>query len=79
MNGMTKKTVLLATMTLMFVSNVFAMDWKHLGSDGKGNHYFYKPKTYTMSKDKIAISWTKIEYNVDAAGLMQKKVMMPQG
>lgn len=74
MNGMTKKTVLLATMTIMFVSNAFAVDWKHLGSDGKGNHYFYKPKTYSKSNDKIASSWTKIEYNVDVEGLMQKKV-----
>ena len=74
MKGMTKKTVLLATMTLMFVSNAFAEDWTHLGSDGQGNHYFYKPKTYAMSKDKIASSWTKIEHNVDVAGMMQKKV-----
>jgi len=74
MNGMMWKTVLLVTMMLMFVSNVFAMDWIHLGSDGKGNHYFYKPKTYAVSKDKIASSWTKVEYNVDVAGLMQKKV-----
>lgn len=73
MNGMTK-TVLLATIMLMFVSNAFAVDWKHLGSDGKGNHYFYKPKTYSMSNKKIVSSWTKIEYNVDDAGLMQKKV-----
>jgi hypothetical protein len=74
MNGTMKKTVLLATVTLMFVSNAFAIDWKHLGSDGKGNHYFFKPKTYAMSKDKIASSWTKVEYKVDVAGLMQKKV-----
>ncbi len=74
MNGMMRKTVLLVTMMLMFVSNAFAMDWIHLGSDGKGNHYFYKPKTFSMSKDKIASSWTKIEYNVDVEGLKQQKV-----
>jgi hypothetical protein len=74
MKGMTKNTVLLATMTLMFVSNAFAVDWIHLGSDRKGNHYFYKPKTYAMSNKKIASSWTKIEFNVDVAGLMQQKV-----
>ncbi len=74
MNGMMKKTVLLVTMTLVFVSNAFAVDWKHLGSDGKSTHYFYKPKTYAMSKGKIASSWTKKEYNVDVSALTQKNV-----
>jgi hypothetical protein len=74
MKGIAKKTVLLASVTLVIVSNAFAADWRHLGSDGKGNHYFYKPKTYSMFNAKIASSWTKIEFNVDEAQLKLKKV-----
>lgn len=76
MTGMMKKAMLLGMLTLTLASPVFAADWKHLGSDGKGNHYFYKPKTYAISKDNIISSWTKVEHKVDEAGMAQKKTAL---
>jgi len=73
MNGMMEKITLLALM-LAFAIPAIASDWKYLGTDGKGNHYFYKPKTYSISGNKIASSWTKVEHKVDEAVMKQKKI-----
>lgn len=65
MKGRTRKTLLLLSLSFALVPGAFASEWQHLGTDAKSTHYFYKPKTFAVSKDKIASAWTKKEYNVD--------------
>ncbi len=68
-----KKTALLSVLILMTAaSTALAAPWKQLGTDGKHNYYFYKPKTLQVSKDNIISTWTKKEYGVNPAELAKK-------
>ena len=73
MKGRTR-TLLLLSLSFALVPGAFAAEWKHLGTDGKSTHYFYKPKTFTISKDRIASAWTKREYKVDLDVMARNKL-----
>ena len=80
---MIRKTVLFTALFVASVSPAMSeqwmpKSWKHLGSDGVSTHYFYNPKTFSVSKDNIVSVWSKKEYNVDAAAMAKDKLTPDQ-
>lgn len=70
-----KRTILAATLIVMSASPAMAaQQWKHLGSDGAKNHYYYNPRTFKASKKDIVGAWVRKEYNVDPDVMAREKL-----
>lgn len=67
-----KKTSIMAALLIISASPALAQQWKHLGTHGASTSYFFKPKTLSVSKDKVVATWTKKEFHVDAAAMTKE-------
>lgn len=71
---MNKKCIIMVAALFMSASPALAQQWKNLGTYGTSTYYFYNPKTLAVAKDQIVSTWTKREFDVDAAAMDKGKL-----